>query len=130
MKIEAHIVSYPLKRPFTISRGSRTNAEVIQVRIEHDGNVGVGECSPTGRYGESFDSVLVQITSMGSVFFDRSSLQSLLPAGAARNAIDCALWDLGSPRFPDDVFHLPSSIKTAMTVSINSANAMAEEAKA
>ncbi|MDD1779818.1 L-Ala-D/L-Glu epimerase [Enterovibrio sp. ZSDZ35] len=127
MKIDAQIVSYKLKKPFTISRGSRTTAEVIQVTITQDGKVGIGECSPTGRYGETFDSVMAQIASLEPHQFDRATLQTLLPAGAARNAIDCALWDLASKSFPFE-FDLPSTIQTAMTVSISSADNMAQEA--
>ncbi|EOD81406.1 Muconate cycloisomerase [Grimontia indica] len=129
MQISAQIVTYTLKRPFTISRGSRTQAEVIQVTIEKDGKKGLGECSPTGRYGESFDSVLAQIDSVKGKAFDRSQLKTLLPAGAARNALDCALWDLESENFPDG-FSLPARIQTAMTVSIATPQEMADEAKA
>ncbi|OEE62879.1 dipeptide epimerase [Enterovibrio norvegicus FF-162] len=128
MKISANIVTYTLKRPFTISRGSRTTAEVIQVSIEKNGKVGVGECSPTGRYGESFDSVLAEIESVNNTLFDRTSLKSFLPPGAARNGLDCALWDLETDNFPDN-FSLPKTIQTAMTVSIGSPQDMANEAK-
>ncbi|USH04280.1 L-Ala-D/L-Glu epimerase [Grimontia kaedaensis] len=128
MQINAQIATYKLKRPFTISRGSRTLAEVIQVTIEKDGKKGTGECSPTGRYGESFDSVLAQIDSVKGKAFDRSQLKALLPAGAARNALDCALWDLESDNFPDG-FSLPERIQTAMTVSIASPQEMGEEAR-
>ncbi|KKD58060.1 muconate cycloisomerase [Grimontia sp. AD028] len=129
MQISAQIVTYTLKRPFTISRGSRTQAEVIQVTIEKNGKKGLGECSPTGRYGESFDSVLAQIDSVKGKAFDRSQLKTLLPAGAARNALDCALWDLETENFPDG-FSLPARIQTAMTVSIATPQEMADEAKA
>ncbi|WP_028022442.1 enolase C-terminal domain-like protein [Enterovibrio calviensis] len=128
MKVSAKIATYTLKRPFTISRGSRNTAEVIQVSVEKDGKFGVGECSPTGRYGESFDSVLAEIESVNDTQFDRTSLKSMLPPGAARNAIDCALWMLEADNFPDN-FSLPNQIQTAMTVSIASPEAMAEEAK-
>lgn len=129
MQINTDVVSYTLKRPFTISRGSRSKAEVIQVTIEKAGKTGKGECSPTARYGESFDSVLAQIRSVQGKVFDRDQLQSLLPAGAARNALDCALWDLESEAFPHN-FALPERIETAMTVSIASPEQMAEETKA
>ncbi|WP_325895430.1 N-acetyl-D-Glu racemase DgcA [Grimontia sp. NTOU-MAR1] len=128
MQINAQIVTYTLKRPFTISRGSRTHAEVIQVAIKKDGKEGIGECSPTGRYGETFESVLAQIDSVKEKVFDRSQLKVLLPAGAARNALDCALWDLEADNFPYD-FSLPDHIQTAMTVSIATPQKMAEEAK-
>ncbi len=127
MKITAEIVSYTLKRPFTISRSSRTKADVLQVTIEKDGKTGVGECSPTSRYGESFESVQAQIESVNGKTFDRMQLQNLLPPGAARNALDCALWAIEQATFPYN-FSLPAKIQTAMTVSIAEPEAMADEA--
>lgn len=106
MKITAEIVSYTLKRPFTISRSSRTKADVLQVTIEKDGKTGVGECSPTSRYGESFESVQAQIESVNGKTFDRMQLQNLLPPGAARNALDCACGRLNKRRFRT-TFHCP-----------------------
>ncbi len=128
MNITAKVATYQLKRPFTISRGSRTEAEVLQVTVEKDGKIGIGECSPTGRYGESFDSVIAQINSLLGTDFDRASLMHLLPSGAARNALDCALWQLEQPTFPAN-FDLPDAITTAMTVSIASPEEMAEETR-
>ena len=89
--------SWPIDGSFTISRGTKTSAEVVTVVIEEDGLRGMGECVPYARYGETIDSVLQQIDLQKSFLVqgaDRQQLQQVLPAGAARNAIDCALWDL------------------------------------
>jgi L-alanine-DL-glutamate epimerase-like enolase superfamily enzyme len=83
---------FKLAQVFTISRGSRTEAKVLTVKVEEDGYVGWGECVPYARYGETLENVTQLIESVkGPV--TRQGLYTL-PAGAARNALDCALWDL------------------------------------
>ncbi|WP_294227678.1 N-acetyl-D-Glu racemase DgcA [uncultured Shimia sp.] len=83
---------FKLAQVFTISRGSRTEAKVLTVKVEEDGHVGWGECVPYARYGETLENVTQLIESVkGPV--TRQGLYTL-PAGAARNALDCALWDL------------------------------------
>jgi L-alanine-DL-glutamate epimerase-like enolase superfamily enzyme len=84
---------FPLAQVFTISRGSRTEARVLTVRVTRAGVTGWGECLPYARYGETPDSVTAQIESLPPDI-TRDALQGALPAGAARNAVDCALWDL------------------------------------
>lgn len=91
--IEVHADTFKLAQVFTISRGSRTAAEVLTVRVTRDGVTGWGECVPYARYDETLQSVTDQINSLPADI-DRAALQSALPAGAARNAVDCALWDL------------------------------------
>ena len=91
--IEVHADTFKLAQVFTISRGSRTAAEVLTVRVTRDGVTGWGECVPYARYEETLQSVTDQINSLPADI-DRAALQSALPAGAARNAVDCALWDL------------------------------------
>ncbi len=88
---------WPLHEPFVISRGVETVSEVILVRIEQDGQVGRGEAAGVSYHGETMDSLIAQIESVrGAVLdgADRHELLELLPAGGARNALDCALWDL------------------------------------
>ena len=83
---------------FSISRGQKTEAVVIVASIEQAGVRGRGECTPYARYGETVDNVRAQIESARAAIeagADRGALQALLPPGAARNALDCALWDLG-----------------------------------
>ena len=92
MQISVKAETFKLAQVFTISRGSRTEAEVITVRITKDGVIGWGECVPYARYGETIDTVSSQIKSLGEI--TRIDLSEALPAGAARNAVDCALWDL------------------------------------
>ncbi|MEO0921642.1 MAG: dipeptide epimerase, partial [Pseudomonadota bacterium] len=88
---------FNLAQIFTISRGSRTEAHVLTVRLG-DGDVsGWGECVPYARYGETLESVTAEIESLPADF-TRADLVELLPAGAARNALDCALWDLEAKR--------------------------------
>lgn len=89
--------AWPLHTPFVIARGSRSEAKVVVVEVEENGVKGVGECTPYPRYGESIASVMAQILTIGEQLENgatREQLQHLLPAGAARNAVDCALWDL------------------------------------
>src|SRR5437868_6824885 len=86
---------WPLKEVFRISRGSRTEAQVVVVTISNGEQIGRGECVPIKRYMQTTASVLAQVESIQDVSgLDRDKLQRLLPPGAARNALDCALWDL------------------------------------
>lgn len=129
--------TWPLNRPFRISRGMKTAAEVVVVEARDGGRVGCGEAVPYARYGESVGSVLEQI---GAVIargglIDRAALQAALPAGAARNALDCALWDLeakANKRSVRDALGLAPAraVVTAVTVSLDEADAMAEAARA
>ena len=94
MRLAVAAETFPLAGAFTISRGSRTEAQVLTVTIEADGVRGRGECVPYARYGETLDSVARPDRGPARQRFDRAALQALLPPGAARNAVDCALWDL------------------------------------
>src|SRR6185503_18951548 len=95
LKIEAKEEIWPLNHPFRISRGTRTEACVVTISISDGQYTGRGEGVPIARYNQTVDSVLAQVTSIASVTdLNRDKLPALLPAGAARNALDCALWDL------------------------------------
>jgi L-alanine-DL-glutamate epimerase-like enolase superfamily enzyme len=88
---------WPLKAPFNISRSSRLSTQTVRVDIKQGNTIGRGECVPTAHYGESVRSVMAQIKNLEEAINQggsREALQTLLPAGAARNALDCALWDL------------------------------------
>ena len=85
MKIQVKVEVFPLKNTFTISRGSRNQAEVLTVSIHENGITGYGECVPYARYNETIESVSNQITSISVK--NRSELQKALPPGAARNAL-------------------------------------------
>ena len=98
---------FPLAQTFTISRGSKTHAHVLTVRITRGGVTGWGECVPYARYGESLESVTTQIESLPEGI-TRAALQSALAPGAARNAVDCALWDLEAKTAGRRVWELAS----------------------
>ncbi|MFN3208196.1 MAG: N-acetyl-D-Glu racemase DgcA [Roseovarius sp.] len=123
---------FRLAQVFTISRGSRTEAQVLTVRITQDGVTGWGECVPYARYDETLESVTAQIESLpGAV--SREKLYDLLPAGAARNAVDCALWDLQAKQAGTRVWDLaglpaPGPQITAYTLSLDEPEKMREQA--
>ena len=130
MEIEAREEVWPLKETFRISRGSRTETRVIVVTIHDGGKIGRGEAVPIRRYQQTSDSVLAQIESMKrEKNLDRQRLQGLLPAGAARNAIDCAFWDLEAKRSGERVWKLANirsvaEIETSFTISLDSPERM------
>lgn len=123
MTIEVRAETFRLAEAFTISRGSRTEAKVLTVSVTRGGVTGRGECVPYARYGETLDSVAAQVEGLqGEV--ERAALQGLLPAGAARNAVDCALWDLEAKRTGRRVWELaglaaPGPLVTAYTLSLD-----------
>jgi len=124
---------FQLAEVFTISRGSRTEAQVLTVRVERDGVVGQGECVPYVRYDETLDSVTREVLSLPSEI-TRAALQSALPAGAARNAVDCALWDLEAKTAGVRVWDLlglpaPKPEITAYTLSLADPDAMEASAR-
>lgn len=94
MTVEAQIERWPIEGGFTISRGAKTEAVVIVARVSRGNLIGRGECVPYARYGETAEATLAAVQGMNGKTFDRIALQTLLPPGAARNAVDCALWDL------------------------------------
>ncbi len=126
---------WALATPFRISRGVKTEAEVVTVELTQGDARGRGEAVPYPRYGETADSVLAQINSvLGEVCAgaSREELLSLLPHGAARNAIDCALWDLDArltgKRPPDLKPRVLAPLPTAMTISLDRPPVMAAAA--
>jgi len=130
--------SFAMDGTFTISRGSRTEAQVVTVLLESDGVNGWGECVPYARYGESLNSVCEQISSLSLAFaegsMNRQALQQALPAGAARNALDCALWDLEAKRQGKSAWQLagleePASVITAFTLSLDTPEKMRDSAQ-
>lgn len=115
--------TFRLAQTFTISRGFKTEARVLTVRITRGGHQGWGECVPYARYGETLESVTAQIDSLPHNI-TRAALQTILPAGAARNAVDCALWDLAAKtegRRAWDCAGLPEPqpMTTAFTLSLD-----------
>ena len=132
MPIEISRDVFRLAQVFTISRGSRTEAQVLTTCIS-EGNVsGRGECVPYARYGETLDSVTAEIEGLPDAF-TRAELYDLLPAGAARNAVDCALWDLEAKQTGKRVWELaglatPGPEITAYTLSLDTPENMQAQA--
>ena len=132
MPIEISRDVFRLAQVFTISRGSRTEAQVLTTCIS-EGNVsGRGECVPYARYGETLDSVTAEIEGLPDAF-TRAELYDLLPAGAARNAVDCALWDLEAKQTGKRVWELaglaaPGPEITAYTLSLDTPENMQVQA--
>jgi L-Ala-D/L-Glu epimerase len=125
---------FPLRDRFTISRGSKTEARVITANVARGGAIGWGECVPYGRYGETTASVRSAIEGL-SLDITRTALQSALPPGAARNAVDCALWDLEAKGAGRRVWDLagqrgPSAVVTAFTLSLGDPDSMRAAAAA
>ena len=123
---------FKLAQVFTISRGSRTEAQVLTVCLSDSQHQGMGECVPYARYNETVDSVTAQIETLPETF-SRQDLYDLLPAGAARNAVDCALWDLAAKQAGKRVWDLiglpaPKPEITAYTLSLDTPEAMREQA--
>ncbi len=127
---------FPMRRPFRISRGSRSEAEVVTVTLSDGEVTGRGECTPYARYGESIASTMATIETcrvMLEAGGDRHALSALLPPGAARNAVDCALWDLEAKLSGTSVAALAGMDPLGRTVSgitigIDTPEAMAAEA--
>lgn len=132
MNITVTADTFRLAQVFTISRGSRTEAKVLTVKIEKDGFTGWGECVPYARYNETLDSVTAEIEALPADF-TREELQDLLPAGAARNAVDCAMWDLEAKSQGKSVWELAGLSKpgpeiTAYTLSLDTPEKMQQQA--
>ncbi|MEM8698816.1 MAG: N-acetyl-D-Glu racemase DgcA [Pseudomonadota bacterium] len=128
-------VVFPLAEAFTISRGTRTESVVVECRLSAGGLTGRGECYPYARYGETVESVMAQIEGVSLDGLDRSSLAHRLPAGAARNALDCALWDLEAKKAGKRVWDLagvsaPVPVETVYTLGIDTPEAMKAKAAA
>ncbi len=124
--------SWPLRGSFAISRGSKTTAEVVVAEIEQDGAHGRGECVPYAHYGESVEGVVAAIEAMAGALaegLDREGLQAAMPAGGARNALDCAFWDLEAKRsgrraWSNAGLGEPAPLETAYTLSLDTPERM------
>jgi L-alanine-DL-glutamate epimerase-like enolase superfamily enzyme len=134
--LDTTIEHFPIAGEFKISRGSKTSADVIICTITDDEITGRGECVPYKRYGETLESVEAEIGRVGKAIADgasRTEIEDLLHPGAARNAVDCALWDLEaklSGISVADTLGLPSPqpLTTAYTLSLDTPEAMARQA--
>ncbi len=128
--------SFPLAQTFTISRGAKTTAVVVVVELSRDGCIGRGECVPYPRYNESVAGTIDALESLRpqvEADLDRAALQRALPPGAARNALDCALWDLEAKLSGRSAYELaglgaPRPVVTAYTLSLDDPEAMGRAA--
>jgi L-alanine-DL-glutamate epimerase-like enolase superfamily enzyme len=134
LKVEATVETWPIAGEFVISRGAKREAAVVVARVGDGTYAGRGECCPYARYGETVEGVRAAIAALGGVH-DRTELLQRLPAGAARNALVCALWDWEAKRSGTSAAALaglpaPGPVTTAYTLSLGSADAMAARAAA
>jgi L-alanine-DL-glutamate epimerase-like enolase superfamily enzyme len=129
---------WPIAGAFTIARGAKTEAHVVVAEVRDGDRVGRGEAVPYARYGETVDGVLGELSAVRAVVEaggTRQDLLSIMPAGAARNALDCALWDLEAKQAGEPAWRLAGRerldpVKTCYTISLGPPEAMAEAARA
>ncbi|RFC64485.1 dipeptide epimerase [Fulvimarina endophytica] len=137
-RLSVTVEHFALASEFRIARGSKTQASVIVATIERGGFRGRGECVPYGRYGETLEGVLAEIEALSGEIeagLTREALQERLPAGAARNALDCAFWDLEAKTSGRSVASLvcetePRPVETAYTISLDEPERMGAAARA
>jgi L-Ala-D/L-Glu epimerase / N-acetyl-D-glutamate racemase len=135
-RLAVRVERWPIRGGFTISRGSKHEAHVVVASVSDGRHTGRGECVPYARYGESVAGVVTAIEACAgpiAIGLSRTELAALLPAGAARNALDCALWDLEakrSGRSAAELAGLPPlhPVPTAFTLSLGPPETMAARA--
>ncbi len=136
LELSVKAESLMLARPFSIARGTKTTAAVILVEVRGCGHIGRGEAVPYPRYGETIEDSMAAILALGprlKAGLCHNILMTLMPAGAARNAVDCALWDWRSRMEQTAVTHLigleiPAKTVTAFTISLDTPEQMAMRA--
>jgi L-alanine-DL-glutamate epimerase-like enolase superfamily enzyme len=134
-KLRVRHEAWPIHGVFRISRGARTQAHVVVAEVDDGAHAGRGECVPYPHYGESVEGVMAQIDGMGDAIvggLSRAELQESLPAGAARNALDCALWDLEAKRQVARAWELagvpePQPLDITYTISLGTPEEMATQ---
>ena len=138
LRLTARAETFPLREAFTISRGSKTATDVVVAELRDGDHVGRGEGGPNARYDETPASVVAQIAAMAGAVaggLDRAALQDAMPPGAARNALDCAFWDLEARRAGTPAWRLaglaaePLPVLTAFTLSVAAPAAMQAAAR-
>src|SRR5262245_29716232 len=138
LALSVRIERWPIAGSFAISRGAKTEAVVVVAELTDGAHRGRGECVPYARYGETIEGAAEAIEAMASDIargLDRERLQSAMPAGAARNALGRAFWDLAAKRAGRPVHELlglaaPKAVTTAYTISLATPDAMAQAAAA
>jgi len=136
LSLRVSVERWPIRGSFAISRGAKTEAIVVVAELGDGKATGRGECVPYARYGETVERVTAAIEALRprlGAGLTRADLQTAMPAGAARNAVDCAFWDLEAKRSGRSVHELaglpaPGPLTTAYTISLGTPEAMAEAA--
>src|SRR5882757_7696427 len=133
LTIDACVETWPIAGAFVIARGAKREATVVVAQVSDGVFTGRGECVPYARYGETVAGVRDAILAMRGALMDPASLLKQMPAGAARNALDCALWDLEAKRSGSTAAWLAGlgplvPVTTAYTISLGAAEAMAASA--
>ena len=136
-ELKVGVERFPIRGGFTISRGAKHEAVVVVATIRDGAHRGRGECVSYARYGESVEGVMHAIEACAPAIaasLDRAGLQDLLPPGAARNALDCALWDLEAKISGRNAAELAGlaplhAVETAFTISLASPKEMAARAR-
>jgi L-alanine-DL-glutamate epimerase-like enolase superfamily enzyme len=136
-ELSVSVERWPIRGGFTISRGSKQEAVVVMAAVRDGGFEGRAECVPYARYGESVEGVVQAIEACAPALaqgLDRTRLQALLPPGAARNALDCALWDLEAKMLGTSAAELAGlaplhAVETAFTISLAAPEEMAARAR-
>src|SRR6202163_2151138 len=139
LSLSTRVERWPIAGSFAISRGAKTEASVVVAELFDGRHRGRGECVPYGRYGETLEAVAAEITAMGAQIaggldrdgLDREGLQAAMRAGAARNALDCAFWDLEAKQSGRPVHEIaglaaPRPVTTAFTISLGAPADMAK----
>jgi L-alanine-DL-glutamate epimerase-like enolase superfamily enzyme len=138
LSLSVRVEHWPIAGSFTISRGAKTEAVVVVAELNDGRHRGRGECVPYARYDETVASVTAALQAVAgklALGLDRKTLQQEMPAGAARNALDCAFWDLEAKRAGRPAYELaglaaPKPLVTAYTISIGEPQTMADAARA
>jgi L-Ala-D/L-Glu epimerase / N-acetyl-D-glutamate racemase len=137
LSLSARTESWPIAGAFSISRGAKNEAQVVVAELSDGRHSGRGECVPYARYEETAAGVMAALGAIANrlaLGLDRKALQQAMPAGAARNALDCAFWDLEAKRAAKPVHALvglpaPQPLTTAYTISLGTPQMMAEAAR-
>jgi L-alanine-DL-glutamate epimerase-like enolase superfamily enzyme len=137
LSLSVRTESWPIAGAFSISRGAKTEAQVVVAELNDGRHRGYGECVPYARYDETVAGVMAALGAIGNKLafgLDRAALQQAMPAGAARNALDCAFWDLESKRAGKPAYALaglpaPQPLTTAYTISLGTPETMAAAAR-
>jgi L-alanine-DL-glutamate epimerase-like enolase superfamily enzyme len=134
LAVRAKVEKWPIAGAFVISREIRKEATVVVAEISDGAHTGRGECVPYPHYGETVEGVIADIESVDPDNVDRQNLRETMQPGAARNALDCALWDLEAKKSGIRVadmcgFRSLHAVETAYTLSLGTPDAMAEAAR-